>query len=212
MFGNNQELPPGYIVRLVRNSDIFDIIKFYFIEYVLTNNELDTRNKTIKKIKNIPLIFGLQFIAIWSITSDFYFAFYATLSLLILIILIVIGTIYYAWNKNINSGTCFIIFHQNKICGDIAASNYNNYSYIDSLFISNLYRRRGLGTYLINRIKQSLDYPIYLLCFPEPYLVEFYSNLGFISIEDNELPRRIREYLVGTHGFIPMVLEENLEA
>ncbi|MDY6900131.1 MAG: GNAT family N-acetyltransferase [Cyanobacteriota bacterium] len=217
MFGNYQELSPGFIIRRIRNSDIFDVIKFYFIEWFLRDNELHTRDKTIKEIKKIPVIFGLQFIGIWSITGDLYFAFDTTLFLLIFIILIVLGTIYYVWNKNVNSGKCLVIFHQNKICAVIAASSYNHYSYIDSLFISSLYRRRGLGTYLINRTKQNLDYPIYLLCFPEPYLVEFYSNLGFISIEDNELPRRIREYLDNFNQvksdeaapFIPMILEEN---
>ena len=218
MFGNYQELPPCFIIRRIRHSDIFDVMKFYFIESFLRNDELHTRDKTIKEIKKIPVILALQFIGIWIITGDFYFAFYSTVSLVILLILIVLGTIYYVWDKNINSGQCLVIFHQNKICAVIIASSYNNYSYIDSLFISDLYRRRGLGTYLINRIKQNLDYPIYLLCFPEPYLVEFYSNLGFLSIEDNELPRRIREYLDNFNqvksgeaaSWIPMILQENL--
>lgn len=220
MFGNYRELPPGFIVRPIRNSDIFDVIKFHLIESFLRNNELHTQNERIKSLKRLPVILGLTFIGIWSITSDFYFALYTTVSIIIIVILVVLGTTYFVWKKNVNSGESLVIFHQQKICAVIAASNYNNYSYIDSLFVSSLYRRRGLGTYLINRIKPNLDYPIYLLCFAEPYLVEFYINLGFLSIEDNELPRRIREYLDNFNQvksdeaatFIPMVLEENLEA
>lgn len=220
MFGNYRELPPGYIVRPIRNSDIFEIVQFYFVELLLRNNELHTQNEAIKNIKRLPVIFSLQFIGIWSMTSDFYSAFYTTLSLLIFIILIVLVAIYFEWNKNVNSGKCLVIFHQNKIRAVIAASNDNNYSYIESLLVSSPYRRRGLGTYLFYRISQSLDYPIYLLCLPEPYLVEFYSNLGFVAIEDNELPRKIREYLDNFNQvrsaeaapLIPMILEENLEA
>lgn len=217
MFGNYRELPPGYIVRRIRNSDIFDVIKFHLIESFLRNNELHTQNERIKSLKRLPVILGLTFIGIWSITSDFYFALYTTVSIIIIVILVVLGTTYFVWKKNVNSGESLVIFHQQKICAVIAASNYNNYSYIDSLFVSSLYRRRGLGTYLFYRTSQNLNYPIYLLCLPEPYLVEFYSNLGFVAIEDNELPRKIREYLRDLNQvnpdvasqFIPMVLENN---
>ena len=91
MFGNNQELPPGFIVRRIRHSDIFDVMKFHFIESFSENNELHTRDtiiKEIKEIKKIPVVLGLQLIGIWIITGDFYFAFYTTVSLVILLILI----------------------------------------------------------------------------------------------------------------------------
>ena len=65
---------------------------------------------------------------------------------------------------------------------------------------------------MINRIRQNLNYPIYVLCFPEPDLVEFYSSNGFVAIEENELPRRIikSKGVQSISPLIPMMLEENL--
>ena len=70
-----------------------------------------------------------------------------------------------------------------------------------------MYRRRGLGRYLINRIKQNSNYPIYIICCPESYLFEICNSLGFVVIEENELPRRIiksKQYI-----YIETRLKEN---
>ena len=216
MFGNYQELPPDFIIRRIRHSDIFDVMKFIYDSSNSTQNNQPSIQTDY--LIGSTVAFGLLFIIFSFITGSFFNALSYLIPCTIACIIITLIIIYFKCVNIINSGECFAVYNQNKICGIIAASNYDNYAYIEELIVSNLYRRRGLGTYLINRIKQNLDYPIYLLCFPEPYLVEFYSSNGFVAIEDNELPKRIREYLDNFNQvksneaapFIPMILEENL--
>jgi len=210
MFGNYQELPPGYIVRPIRNSDISDVLKFGDNEPLLEYREPWTPSLSIIFIIALfILLLLLSFISGYFIAGLFYIV-----STIIFLILIIYAANYFFWINNINSGECLAIYHQNQIRAVIAAFNFNSGSYIKYLIVSNAYRRRGLGSCLINRIRQNLNYPIYVLCFPEPRLVEFYSSNGFVAIEENQLPRRIIKSLgvQSISPLIPMILEENLEA
>ncbi|BAY81734.1 GCN5-related N-acetyltransferase [Calothrix parasitica NIES-267] len=204
MFGNNRELPPGFIVRRVRNSDISDIIKFGDNGALLESEELRTLNPFI-------LIIILLFIVLSFIVGSFIASLFYILLTITFFILIIYGANYLYWLNNINSGECFAIYHHNQICAIIAAFSFDSGSYIKCLLVKNAYRRRGLGSCLINRIRQNLNYPIYVLCFPEPDLVEFYSSNGFVAIEENELPRRIikSKGVQSISPLIPMMLEEN---
>lgn len=210
MFGNYRELPPGYIVRRIRNSDIFGVIKFGDNEPLLQLEESWTLSQFILIIISLSVLF----IVLSLIVGSFIAILFYTVLTIIFLILIIYAANYLFWKNNINSGECFAIYHQNHIRAVIAGFNFDSGSYIKYLLVSNAYRRRGLGRCLINRIRQNLNYPIYVVCFPEPYLVEFYSNLGFVAIEENELPRRISKSLgmQTISPLIPMVLEENLEA
>ena len=212
MFGNNQELPPGFIVRRVRNSDISDVLKFL-------QNECSTqRHESSKQIISLIMILialVLRLIFLWLINGSFIIGFIYTLLALIIIVLatftLTVISPYFYWSHMIESGECLLIIHQYKIRAVIATLNFNNYSYIRLLFVSHSYRRRGLGTYLINRIRDNRNYPIYLCCLPDPDLVEFYSSNGFVAIEENELPRRIikSKGVQSISPLIPMMLEEN---
>ena len=212
MFGNYQELPPDFIVRRVRNSDISDVLKFL-------QNECSTqRHESSKQIISLIMILialVLRLIYLWLINGSsiiIFFHIFLRFFIPFLILCPIIWVMrYFHWSHIIQSGKCLLIRHQNKIRAFIATSNINNYSYIGLLIVSHSYRRRGLGTYLINRAKQNLNYPIYLFCLPEPGLVEFYNSNGFIVIEENQLPRRISKSTgkQTMSPLIPMMLEEN---
>ena len=152
---------------------------------------------------------------LWDITGSLIFALYRILSLLLLtaipIILIGLIVIFFQLYDYIQSDECLVIYHQNKMRAFVAASDYSNYSYIRYLIVSNVYRERGLGSYLIHNVNQNLNYPIYLMSFPQSYLLDFYRNLGFVQIHRNQLPRRIRQYFNDSSQLIPMMLENNLE-
>lgn len=214
MFGNNRELPPGFITRRIRNSDISDVLKFLQNEY---STQRDYSSKQVISLIIILIALALRLIYLWLINgSSIIIFFYIFLALFIpfLILCPIIWVMrYFHWSDMIQSGKCLLMRHQNEIRAVIITSKFNNYSYIGLLIVSNSYRRRGLGTYLISRVKQNLNYPIYLFCLPEPGLVEFYNSNGFVAIEENQLPRRISKTIGKTtiSPLIPMILEENLE-
>ena len=210
MFGNNRELPPGFIVRRASNSDISDILKFLQNEFSIQRNESPTQivSLIITLIALGLILLYLLFINGFLVTGFFHILFAVIIMFLIIFSIFSILP-YFHWNHMIESGECLLIIHQNNIRAVIATSNFNNYSYIRFLLVSHSYRRRGLGTYLINTVRQNLNYPIYLFCLPEPYLVEFYSSNGFFAIEKNQIPRKIRQDLKNTSEVIPMILEEN---
>lgn len=210
MFGNYRELPPGYIVRRIRNSDISDVIKFVQNECSIQQDKSPTQ---IISLRITLIALGLILIFLLFINGSFIITFFYILLAIVIIFLIAFPILlivpYFHWSHMIQSGGCLLIRHQNKMRAVIATSNFNNYSYIRFLLVSHSYRRRGLGTHLINRVRQNLNYPIYLFCSPEPDLVEFYSSNGFIAIQKNQLPRRIRQDIKNTSEMIPMMLEEN---
>lgn len=207
MFGNHQELPPDYIVRRVRNSDIFSVIKFDNNGELLESEESSTLSPFIV----IIIALSVLLIVLSLISGSFVAGLFYTLITIISLILIIYGTNYLYWLNNTNSGECFAIYHHNQIRAVIAAFNFDSGSYIKHLLVSNAYRRRGLDSCLINRIRQNLNYPIYVLCFPEPEFVEFYSSNGFVAIDENELPQRIikSKGLQSISPLIPMMLEDN---
>ena len=208
MFGNYQELPPDFIIRRIRNSDISDVIEFNDNKAFLQPEESSTPSLSILFI----IAFSVLSIVLSLIAGSFMAGLFYAVSTIIVIILMVYAANYFYWTNNINSGECFAIYHRNQIRAVIATLNFDSGSYIKYLLVSNAYRRRGLGSYLINRIKQNLNYPIYIVCCPESYLVEFYSSNGFVAIEENELPRRIikSKGVQSISPLIPMMLEENL--
>ena len=214
MFGNNRELPPGFIVRRVRNSDISDVIKFSDNNSILQPSE-ESGTPSLFVLCIIAIALFLLLIVLSFISGSFITnLFYIVLTSVSLFLIIYRSADYLYWKNNINSGECFAIYHQNQIRVVISGFNFDSGSYIKYFVFNNAYRRIDLGTYLINIIRQNLNYPIYILCWPEPYLVEFYSNLGFVAIEEDELPRRISKSLgiQSISPIIPMMLEENLEA
>ena len=207
MFGNYQELPPDFIIRRIRNSDISDVNEFNDNEAFLQPEESSTPSLSILFI----IAFSVLSIVLSLIAGSFIAGlFYAVLTMVVLI-LIIYALNYFDWANNINSGECFAIYHRNQIRAVIATLNFDSGSYIKYLLVSNAYRRRGLGSGLISRIKQNLSYPIYVVCCPESCLVEFYSSLGFVAIEENELPKRISKSfgVQSISPLIPMMLEDN---
>lgn len=210
MFGNYQELPPDFIIRRIRNSDIFDVIEFGDDETLLKSRE----SETITPFILIIIALFVLLIVLSLIAGSFIAGLFYTVITTIVTILMMYAANYFYWINNVNSGKCFAIYHRNKIRTVIATFNFDSGSYIKYLLVSNTYRRRGLGRYLINRIKQNSNYPIYIICCPESYLFELCSSLGFVAIEENELPRRISKSfgMQTLSPLIPMMLEENLEA
>ena len=180
MFGNNQELPPRFIVRRIRNSDIIDVIEFGDNESSLEYKKSQTISQSI--FTDIPL--SVLLIVLSLIVGSFITALFYTVITIIVISLMMYTVNYFYWINNINSGECLAIYHRNQIRAVIATFNFDGGSYIKYLLVSNAYRRRGLGSGLISRIKQNLSYPIYVVCCPESCLVEFYSSLGFVAIEE----------------------------
>ncbi|MEL6461527.1 MAG: GNAT family N-acetyltransferase [Cyanobacteria bacterium J06636_27] len=198
MSTNKNELPQDYVVRLARNSDMFQIyfliiekafIKIYHLIIALCFPQIIMFVLTVWNIDTLVVSLALSLLS-FSITS---FIFY------------IIN--YLFWNHIVKNEECLVICYKSKICGFLIALKHQEYSHIKSLFISRCHRKKGLATYLMQQSLKNLKHPIYLLSLPKMHLFDFYTSLGFVFMKENQLPKNLKKHTRSPIRLFPMVLE-----
>ena len=80
----------------------------------------------------------------------------------------------------------------NRIIGCVRIKNVGGYSLAASLAVLPNYRKKGIGTTLIEKImKEDIKKPVYL--FSNKKNEEFYKKFGFEIVETEDLPEAIKE-------------------
>ena len=74
----------------------------------------------------------------------------------------------------------YIVEYDNIICGSVSYLVFNRVAYIASILVDINYRRRGIGSYMIQYCIDTIETPIYLQCCHE--LKTFYERLGFFRV------------------------------
>ncbi len=76
------------------------------------------------------------------------------------------------------------------IVGFIFFYETNTYSFVSSLRVKINYRKKGLGSYLVNQAIQEAIRPIFLIPTSESF--KFYTNLGFEPVSIHQLPKELK--------------------
>jgi N-acetylglutamate synthase-like GNAT family acetyltransferase len=83
---------------------------------------------------------------------------------------------------------------------------YGKYSVLYDLYVVPDWRKKGVGSHLVNFLGQQANKPLYLACLPSR--LSFYQRLGFAPIAPKKLPTML-QYDLGLSlrpGIIPLVL------
>ena len=83
---------------------------------------------------------------------------------------------------------------------------YGKYSVLYDLYVVPDWRKKGVGSHLVNFLGQQANKPLYLACLPSR--LAFYRRLGFAPIAPKKLPTML-QYDLGLAmrpGIIPLVL------
>ncbi|HEY9853396.1 MAG TPA: GNAT family N-acetyltransferase [Leptolyngbyaceae cyanobacterium] len=79
-------------------------------------------------------------------------------------------------------------------CGQLRS--FEQAQELGSLVVANAWQKRGLGSYLARHLIQQANQPLYLECIGNK-LPEFYTRLGFVSVDWQTLPPSLK----GKFGF-----------
>jgi GNAT superfamily N-acetyltransferase len=82
------------------------------------------------------------------------------------------------------------ILKNKQVIAFVFFSDKNNYYFLNSLRVKKNYRKKGLGSYLVNQVIQEAIRPIYLIPTSESF--KFYTTLGFAPVSEGELPEELK--------------------
>jgi hypothetical protein len=82
------------------------------------------------------------------------------------------------------------ILKNKQVIAFVFFSDKNNYYFLNSLRVKINYRKKGLGSYLVNQVVQEAIRPIYLIPTSESF--KFYTTLGFAPVSEGELPEELK--------------------
>ncbi|WP_375506478.1 GNAT family N-acetyltransferase [uncultured Nostoc sp.] len=173
-------LPSEYILRVATYKDIFKVFEIYYFDF--------------KNIFFIKLIFFISIILI-----VFYLFVYdknikltllslalgclaTILFMIFLLALNIISILLAAQTVKI-----LLIEYKNQIVAYSIFTRLQNYSEINRLYVKPNHRHKGLGSYLVQTIIQSVNKPIYLIAAPKA--LNFYIRLNFVPIPRRKLPK-----------------------
>lgn len=83
---------------------------------------------------------------------------------------------------------------QRPILGAVRLCEENGFQMLRGMRIDEQHRRHGLGTAMLKRFAQILDYKV-CYCLPFPYLVNFYQQIGFQLISAEMAPAFLQKRL-----------------
>lgn len=85
----------------------------------------------------------------------------------------------------------WVAIYMNERIGWADVDSQGNYSVLAVLCINKGFRRRGVGTLLVQTLAEAEIKPLYVQ--PEHHVVSFYEKLGFTSVNHRNLPPQLQE-------------------
>ncbi|NJO41753.1 MAG: GNAT family N-acetyltransferase [Cyanobacteria bacterium CRU_2_1] len=100
----------------------------------------------------------------------------------------------------------WVIEYRGRLIACAKLCQYRNYSLLYNVLVAAEWRKRGLGSALVNRLGQEATKPLYLACHPDK--LRFYTRLGFVEVSPQKLSSPIRHELglLGDPAMVSMVL------
>ena len=112
-----------------------------------------------------------------------------------------------------NAERAFIATNNDEIVGSVKVETYNGVFVLRGMYIAEEYQSKGLGTAFIKHIEPILNEAV-SYCLPFSHLAEFYGQIGFQSINPDNLPmsltKRYRGYEVQGYQIIALHREQTI--
>jgi GNAT superfamily N-acetyltransferase len=168
------------------------------VRQVTTKDLRHTIQKTaITCIIAIVIIIAISFFGISYITDGYFILIVFTPILLLLFVAVFynLGRLMHFFPMQPKGITSWVAIYRGKFIGWADVNKQIDYSILENVSVHHKYRRRKVGSLLIQTLRQDSIEPLYVQSAPQA--VKFYQSLGFIHIDRKELPSFMKKY--GNH-------------
>ena len=80
----------------------------------------------------------------------------------------------------------FVLLDENNVIGAVSFSKYKNVNYIEAIAVNKLYRNKGYGKSLLDKVIDEVNKPLYLISKNDQFFLKYgfkYDNLYLINKE-----------------------------
>jgi GNAT superfamily N-acetyltransferase len=192
------DISPGCILRAGSQGDRWQLQKLVlrFIKEEVLGFDLRIFAFYLLSLSGYTILLKIQLFLLFRIES----VFFASVMLITIIynIILIFATflesgryLIYIFTEPLSNWRNYLVVERDRqIIACVALGRSRTHSTIYHLFVQSPWRHQGLGSLLIYHAIDRAYFPLYIIC--KPKMISFYTNLGFVAVTWQELPKQIQ--------------------
>jgi N-acetylglutamate synthase-like GNAT family acetyltransferase len=170
-------LSRGFLLRPARAADKWRIQRL-LRNFDQESTPRSTRSSLLMRytFTGLLVVFGIHLVMSVGMQLLFYLLGIIGTSLLAQALSIVLST---DWIK------FWVIEYDGKLVACAKLCRYDTHSVLYNVLVSPKWRRRGIGSFLVEHLADAANKPLYLACYPDK--LSFYRRLGFVQVKRRDL-------------------------